>query len=125
MDVHGAVVEKDGVEYRVLLREDLRGMRHKNKDGEEDDGFVAGFWVAPVPGMEWLGVPLFDITKDIHHPTIMQDVAPVPMPMPPLGILAEAEDLPCPHGRPAANICPHCNGTNEIAAREESNEDTE
>jgi hypothetical protein len=47
MDVHGCVVEKDGIEYRVLIDERLRGMRVKDEDGNDTKEIRHGWWVAP------------------------------------------------------------------------------
>jgi len=58
MDVDGCIVEKDGVEYRVIIDERIRGMRIKDEDGKETDQIHAGFWVAPPPSFD-------SIIKDI------------------------------------------------------------
>jgi hypothetical protein len=93
MDVDGCIIEKDGIEYRVVIQEDLRGMRKKDAEGNETDEINPGYWMAPPPSLEeMMGKPLFDITDRIHHPTVKQVLEPSPMPFPSTGIFDEDKE---------------------------------
>lgn len=65
--MHGNITERDGVEYRVMIDECMRGMRDK------DGGIRSGYWVDPLPPLDLMPlIPLppfetFDIPNEYKY----------------------------------------------------------
>jgi hypothetical protein len=96
---HGYIIDKDGIEYRVLVDVALRGARRKLPEGGQE--VCAGYWVKPMnyaslPNV--IPMPTFDITDHVHHPTVKQNPEPEPMEMPSLALFDLEEDEKIPEG---------------------------